>query len=71
MHGTTRRSLFKRAGAVAAGVVGAAAPGRFNILSAAVRKTDIRVDDVSIAYEEYKYRAPIKFGGPWSTAPRS
>jgi L-alanine-DL-glutamate epimerase-like enolase superfamily enzyme len=63
MHATTRRSLLRRAGAVAAGVVNAAAPGRFNILSAAVRKTDIRVDDVSIAYEEYKYRAPIKFGG--------
>jgi len=63
MHGTTRRSLFRRAGAVAAGVVGATAPGRFNILSAAGRKTDIRVDDVSIAYDEYKYRAPIKFGG--------
>lgn len=28
-----------------------------------MRNTDIRVEDVSIAYEEYKYRTPIKFGG--------
>ena len=63
MHTTTRRSLLRRAGVAAAGVVNAAAPGRFNILSAAVRKTDIRVEDVSIAYEEYKYRTPMKFGG--------
>jgi L-alanine-DL-glutamate epimerase-like enolase superfamily enzyme len=58
---TTRRSLLKRAVAMAAGIAGA--PGGFSILRAAIRKTDIRVDDVSIAYEEYKYRTPIKFGG--------
>ncbi len=58
---TTRRSLLKRAVATAASFAGA--PGGFSILRAAVRKTDIRVDDVSIAYEEYKYRTPIKFGG--------
>ncbi len=55
----TRRRLLKRA--VAAGMAGAR--GSFSILRAAVRKTDIRVDDISIAYEEYKYRTPIKFGG--------
>src|SRR6202050_495115 len=54
---TTRRSLLKCAAAVAG------APQVFTILRAAVRKTDIRVEDISIAYEEYKYRAPIKFGG--------
>ena len=63
MKGTTRRSFLKKARAVAAGIVCAEAPGRFNILPAATRKTDIRVEDVSIAYEEYKYRMPIKFGG--------
>ena len=63
MHTTTRRSFLRRAGALAAGAANAGAPGRFNILSAALRKTDIRVEDISIAYEEYKYRAPIKFGG--------
>ena len=57
----TRRGLFKRAAAVA--IAGAQPLTRFNILSAAVRKTDIRVEDMSISYEEYKYRTPIKFGG--------
>ena len=62
MSETTRRTLLKQAGNLAAAAVWAA-PGGFNILRAAARKTDIRVEDVSIAYEEYKYRAPIKFGG--------
>ncbi len=52
---TTRRSILKQAGAAAA--------ASFHILRAAVRKSDIRVEDVSISYEEYKYRTPIKFGG--------
>ncbi len=60
MNGITRRSLLKLGGAV---VACGEAPGLFNILSAAVRKTDIRVEDVSTSYEEYRYRAPIKFGG--------
>ena len=51
----TRRSVLQQAG----GVVAAS----FQILRAAVRNTDIRVEDVSIAYEDYKYRTPIKFGG--------
>jgi L-alanine-DL-glutamate epimerase-like enolase superfamily enzyme len=63
MNASTRRSVLKRAAAIAMGIAHAEAPGRFNILSAAVRKTDIRVEDMSISYEEYKYRAPIKFGG--------
>jgi L-alanine-DL-glutamate epimerase-like enolase superfamily enzyme len=29
----------------------------------AVKPTDIRIDDVSFAYEDYTYRTPIKFGG--------
>src|SRR6266849_4918533 len=62
MNRNTRRSLLSQTGAVAAGVL-CGAPGRFHILSAAQRKTDIRVEDVSTSYEEYKYRAPIKFGG--------
>jgi len=46
-----------------AGIAAAATPARWNILSAAVRKTDIRLEHVAISYEEYKYRTPIKFGG--------
>jgi L-alanine-DL-glutamate epimerase-like enolase superfamily enzyme len=51
----TRRSVLQKAG----GVVAAS----FQIVRATVRNTDIRVEDVSIAYEDYKYRTPIKFGG--------
>jgi L-alanine-DL-glutamate epimerase-like enolase superfamily enzyme len=29
----------------------------------AVKSTDIRIDDVSISYEDFLYRTPIKFGG--------
>jgi L-alanine-DL-glutamate epimerase-like enolase superfamily enzyme len=46
-----------------AGIAAATTPARWNILSAAVRKTDIRLEHVTISYEEYKYRTPIKFGG--------
>ena len=63
MKRSTRRSLLRQTATVAAGAL-CGAPGRFNILlAAAPRKTDIRVEDLSISYEEYKYRAPIKFGG--------
>ncbi|MGD0579172.1 MAG: enolase C-terminal domain-like protein [Bryobacteraceae bacterium] len=63
MDVSTRRSLLQRACSVAAGITAAATPARWSILSAAVRKTDIRLEHVSIDYEEYKYRTPIKFGG--------
>ena len=28
-----------------------------------MKSTDIRIDDVSYAYEDFRYRTPIKFGG--------
>jgi L-alanine-DL-glutamate epimerase-like enolase superfamily enzyme len=31
--------------------------------AAAGRATDVRIDDVDIAYEQHKYRVPLKFGG--------
>src|SRR5579859_5515942 len=58
----SRRSLLRHAGAIVSSVC-TKAPGRLTILSAAFRKTEIRVQDVTIAYEHYKYRTPIKFGG--------
>src|SRR4051794_25549764 len=30
---------------------------------AAVKPTDIRVEDVTFAFEDFRYRSPIKFGG--------
>ena len=62
MDVSTRRSLLQSACKVA-GIATAATPARWNILSAGVRKTDIRLEHVAISYEEYKYRTPIKFGG--------
>jgi L-alanine-DL-glutamate epimerase-like enolase superfamily enzyme len=35
----------------------------FGILSASTKKTNIRMEEMSSAYEDYLYRAPIKFGG--------
>ncbi len=59
---STRRTWLQSGGAAAAGII-CGMPECFNVLSAAVRKSDIRVEHVSISYEEYKYRTPIKFGG--------
>ena len=30
---------------------------------AAARATDIRIDEITFAYEDFLYRTPIKFGG--------
>ena len=29
----------------------------------AARATDVTIDDVTVAYEEHRYRVPLKFGG--------
>ncbi|HUQ94931.1 MAG TPA: enolase C-terminal domain-like protein [Bryobacteraceae bacterium] len=47
----SRRQLL---GALASGV---------QIMTAARRSTDIRMEEVSFAFEDFKYRAPYKFGG--------
>jgi L-alanine-DL-glutamate epimerase-like enolase superfamily enzyme len=33
------------------------------VLRAAGRDTDVRIDEITYAYEDYNYRTPIKFGG--------
>jgi L-alanine-DL-glutamate epimerase-like enolase superfamily enzyme len=53
MNQLTRRSLLRSA---------VASPALFNIVSAA-KPTDIRIEDIRYAYEDYIYRTPIKFGG--------
>jgi L-alanine-DL-glutamate epimerase-like enolase superfamily enzyme len=37
--------------------------GTFGILRGSVKKTDIRIEEISHSYEDYLYRTPIKFGG--------
>jgi L-alanine-DL-glutamate epimerase-like enolase superfamily enzyme len=53
MKEITRRTFLNTTGAIAG----------FSILSASAKKTDIRMEDMSSSYEDYLYRAPIKFGG--------
>jgi L-alanine-DL-glutamate epimerase-like enolase superfamily enzyme len=53
MKQITRRTFLNTTGAIAG----------FGILSASTKKTDIRMEDMSSSYEDYLYRAPIKFGG--------
>ena len=54
MNEITRRTFLKTTSAIAGG---------FAILSASAKKTDIRMESMSSSYEDYLYRAPIKFGG--------
>ena len=44
-------------------LAGAAGLGSFQILRAAVKPSSIRVKDVSLSYDDFLYRAPMKFGG--------
>src|SRR6266545_6836355 len=57
MSRISRRSLLRAAAA------SAPAACSFQLSLAATRSTDIRIEDVSFAYEDYMYRAPLKFGG--------
>ncbi len=63
MDETTRRNFLKSAGAVAGGIGLAKLVGGIGILSASAKKTDVRIEDISHSYEEYLYRAPVKFAG--------
>ena len=55
MNLTSRRG-FLQAAALLSGT-------GFTILKAKTKATDIRVEDISYEFEEFKYRAPYKFGG--------
>ncbi len=59
-NATRRRDFLRTA---SAGIAAAGINSSFGILSASTKKTDIRVEDVSTSYDDYKYRAPMKFGG--------
>ncbi len=53
MNSLTRRTFLQ---ATAAG-------GGIGILLASTKKSDIRIEEVTRSYEDYGYRAPMKFGG--------
>ena len=65
MDKTTRRNFLKNAGAVAGGIGVAKLSGGtgIGILSVSTKKTDVRIEHISHSYEEYVYRAPVKFAG--------
>lgn len=60
-----RRDFAKNLARCSLGLAGATAIPRISTLLAAPssRRTDIRVEEMSLEYDDYKYRVPIKFGG--------
>src|SRR4051812_17458352 len=59
-----RRTFAKRIVQGSVGAAVAALPAARGMFAAkATRSTDIRVEQMSFEYEDYKYRVPIKFGG--------
>src|SRR5262245_18772939 len=62
LNKATRRAFLKVAGA---GAMAAATFGRgVNVLyGSAKRKSDMRIEDISLAFEEFAFRTPLKFAG--------
>jgi L-alanine-DL-glutamate epimerase-like enolase superfamily enzyme len=60
MDKTTRRAFVKNAAAVA-GLGTARASGGIEILSAATKQSDVRIERISCSYEEHVFRTPLKF----------
>src|SRR5215475_1839696 len=60
MNNSSRRS-FLRASALAS--VGLTARGAVDFHTILSNPADIRIEDIAFSYEEFRYRAPYKFGG--------
>jgi L-alanine-DL-glutamate epimerase-like enolase superfamily enzyme len=63
MSQTTRRDFLKSMGVVAGGLGAAELPGGIAILAGNTKKTGVRIEEISHSYEEYLFRAPVKFAG--------
>ena len=59
MHLKTRRSFLQAAALTSAGL----SVSGFHIIKGKTKATDIRIEEISYQFEEFKYRAPYKFGG--------
>jgi L-alanine-DL-glutamate epimerase-like enolase superfamily enzyme len=60
----SRRRFVKRAGALAGALAAGNPTGRLGLLRATERKsTDIRIEKISIGYNDYLFRAPVGFAG--------
>jgi L-alanine-DL-glutamate epimerase-like enolase superfamily enzyme len=60
MSDTTRRGFIKRAAAISGGIA-AGFSGPVNVRAAGRKKTDVRIERISTAYEQHVFRAPLKF----------
>src|SRR5262245_27313884 len=63
MNQPTRRRFVQGAATVAAGICTAGLARGVTILSGETKKTDIRIEDISLRYEEFVFRTPLKFAG--------
>jgi L-alanine-DL-glutamate epimerase-like enolase superfamily enzyme len=61
MNRTTRRRFVTSAAAVTGGICTAGWAGLLPRVSAAAKKSDVRIEAVSCRYEEYLFRSPLKF----------
>src|SRR5215471_18743512 len=61
MKATTRRTFVQRAAAAAGGLCAAGLAGGFTIISGDKKKSDIRIEDISLRFEEFVFRTPLKF----------
>jgi L-alanine-DL-glutamate epimerase-like enolase superfamily enzyme len=59
MNRTTRRSFVGRAAAIVGGICTAGLTG--GVLSARTKKSDVRIEDISLRFEEFVFRTPLKF----------
>jgi len=59
----TRRNFMKNMGALASGVLATNFAGCAGITGASRKKSDIRIQDISLAYDEHVFRAPVGFAG--------
>jgi L-alanine-DL-glutamate epimerase-like enolase superfamily enzyme len=59
----TRRSFVKSAGALVSGILAPGLNGRAGTVSANRKKSDIRIERISLGYDEHIFRAPVGFAG--------
>jgi L-alanine-DL-glutamate epimerase-like enolase superfamily enzyme len=60
----SRRGFVKKTAAFTGGAAAAPLAGGINILTATGRKpSDIRIEDISLSYDEHLFRAPVGFAG--------
>jgi L-alanine-DL-glutamate epimerase-like enolase superfamily enzyme len=58
---TTRRRFVKNAAAVAGGICTGGLAGGVTVLVRHTKKSDVRIEDISLHFEEFVFRTPLKF----------